>query len=581
MALRIRPVLGWLAIVVTLLACGDDDGTTSEPDASAPRDASTQVDASRPLEPDASIALDGAVPGDDDGGGIVPGPTLPPFCDALPPADRSGTWESSRVSYDDEGMLQYASDAQGNRVPDFGYAGYHYGGVALPELPEVERVGPGDGDDTARIQAAIDEVADRPLAERGAVVLEAGTYEIAGTLRIEESGIVLRGAGDGSDAGSNTILRATGDNPHQRTVIVVGSNASSAWSRLRSGTTIDVTTQRVLVGARTIEVEDASGFSVGDPVVLRRPSTSAWIGALGGGGGSSAWTPGEIDLVHQRYVRAIDGRNVTLDVPVFDTLDRAHGVSTLSVVEGPDVAREVGVESLRIDIQTAGGEDENHAWSAIGIVGAEDAWVRDVTALHFGFAGVRVTAATRVTVRDVRAIEPVAIVTGSRMYNFAVERGAQQVLFEDVEAQGGRHNFVSNGIAEVSGVVFLRGRSSGARASSEGHRRWSQGLLFDSIVETSPATQIIVGLYNRGDYGTLHGWSSVNSVLWRYDVGGRRAVVQRPPLGQNYAIGTIGTVTGDGPFDGPAGFFETGEGTLLPGSLYEAQLCDRLRREAR
>ena len=58
MPLRIRTVLGWLAIVVTLLACGDDDGTTSEPDASAPRDASTPIDASRPPEPDASIALD-------------------------------------------------------------------------------------------------------------------------------------------------------------------------------------------------------------------------------------------------------------------------------------------------------------------------------------------------------------------------------------------------------------------------------------------------------------------------------------------------------------------------------------------
>jgi hypothetical protein len=67
-------------------------------------------------------------------------------------------------------------------------------------------------------------------------------------------------------------------------------------------------------------------------------------------------------------------------------------------------------------------------------------------------------------------------------------------------------------------------------------------------------------------------------VLWRHDTGGGTAIVQRPPLGQNYALGVVGTVTGVGPATGSAGFIEAMRGALAPTSLYEAQLCDRLGR---
>jgi hypothetical protein len=239
--------------------------------------------------------------------------------------------------------------------------------------------------------------------------------------------------------------------------------------------------------------------------------------------------------------------------------------------------REAGVESLRVDIVTAGGEDEDHAWNAIDVTGAEDAWVRDVTALHFGYAGVRVRAADRISVLDSRALDPVAIATGGRMYNFAADTFAQQVLFADCEASRGRHSFVANGASSTSGIVFLRGRTTRARGTSEAHRRWSQALLYDGIVEDDPGSRLTVGLYNRGDWGTQHGWAAVHSVLWRHDTGGKLAIVQAPPTAQNWAIGTVGGVTADGPFDGPPGLAEAVDGELEPRSLYEAQLCDRLR----
>ena len=48
------------------------------------------------------------------------------------------------------------------------------------------------GDDAAQIQAAMDSV-----SERGAVLLSPGTYEVAGTVAVGASGVVLRDSGSG------------------------------------------------------------------------------------------------------------------------------------------------------------------------------------------------------------------------------------------------------------------------------------------------------------------------------------------------------------------------------------------------
>ena len=67
-----------------------------------------------------------------------------------------------------------------------------------------------------------------------------------------------------------------------------------------------------------------------------------------------------------------------------------------------------------------------------------------------------------------------------------------------------------NGYSYTSGCVFVDCTSSGAYAGSEGHRRWSTGLLFDNLIELDgPRPGVnprLLGLYNRGYYGTSHGW---------------------------------------------------------------------------
>src|SRR4051812_4428865 len=79
---------------------------------------------------------------------------------------------------------------------DFSSAGYSGGGVALPFVAAKFALQPSGADDTRAIQAALDAVGKSPLGAdgfRGAVLLRRGTFRVEGQLRLEASGVVLRG----------------------------------------------------------------------------------------------------------------------------------------------------------------------------------------------------------------------------------------------------------------------------------------------------------------------------------------------------------------------------------------------------
>jgi hypothetical protein len=81
---------------------------------------------------------------------------------AVQPDDGS-PWQSELVSMDETGKLTYTPDDMGYSIPDFSAAGYRGGGVVLPDVPVVKTISAIAGDNTAHIQAALDEVGNLPL----------------------------------------------------------------------------------------------------------------------------------------------------------------------------------------------------------------------------------------------------------------------------------------------------------------------------------------------------------------------------------------------------------------------------------
>lgn len=167
------------------------------------------------------------------------------------------------------------------------------------------------------------------------------------------------------------------------------------------------------------------------------------------------------------------------------------------------------------------------------------------------------------------------------MYNFNTYVYSQLNLFSNCYARNGRHHYVSNGTSSASGNVFLRCTSDAINNSNEGHRQWTQGMLYDNHKEINLKRDFVLGLYNRVNMGTGHGWAAVHSVLWNCDVDDTYGKIglQQPPTAQNYAIGCFAkTITGN-PVNAtnfPIGYVEgKNKAGLVPNSLYEAQLAAR------
>jgi hypothetical protein len=409
-------------------------------------------------------------------------------------------------------------------------------------------------------------------------------------------GIVIRGVGDGDNPSSNTIIYAKGNSPDQRTVLKAGGGSNSEWKEKVSNTQTNIITDTVYVGERKFEVEDASTYSVGDNIIIYHPCTEEWLESIDYGGTRSdesgaepgidvPWEVYSQPILFNRHITEISGNEITIDAPVFNHLIRSLSQSYIYKYNKNGIVKNLGIENLRIEIETSGDPfDEAHAWDAVKLIQIEDSWVRNCTFLNFGQSGIETSTATRITVENCKALEPVSIITGGRRYNFNTYRASQLILFKDCHTSEGRHSYVSNGTSSASGNVFFNCTSEGAYAASEGHRRWSMGFLWDNHKELDNARSGYnprrLGLYNRAYYGTSHGWSIAHSVVWNCDVKNGQILVQKPPNAQNYAIGCFGGLIagyGEASFNEPAGFIEgSNETGLNPQSLYLAQLNERL-----
>jgi hypothetical protein len=475
--------------------------------------------------------------------------------------------ESTWVFPGGDGHLVYGRDSLGNRVPDFSNVGYRAGEAAIPEVSVRVTISPVDGDDGDSIQAAIDQVSALPLdgnGFRGAVLLTAGEYQIASYIQIRASGVVLRGVGDSSNG---SILRAAGTG--QRTLVRISGSGSRSTV---SGTTRNITDSYVPVGARSFTVSSASGYAVGDRVIVKRPSTQAWIDAIGMNQLENPWTPGSRDIQSDRIVMRIEGNRVFLNAPLVCALDSVYGGGQIWKYTWSGRIKNVGVEHIRGVSDYAVTDDEDHGWTFIEFRSCEDGWARDITSQYFGYACVGLLGgAQSVTVADCEALDPVSQATGGRRYAFVVD-DAELCLVRNCYTRQDRHQFVTQSNTDGPNA-FVDGRSDSARSDAGPHHRWATGALWDHIEVNGHALNI----QNRGNLGTGHGWAGGNCVAWNCDASSG-FVVQNPPTARNWLIGSIGAIKNGTVYVGPhdPGTYGANGTNVFPQSLYHNQLNNRL-----
>jgi autotransporter-associated beta strand protein len=481
------------------------------------------------------------------------------------------------------GNLLYQLDERGQRIIDFSQCGYRGGTEPLPNVTALipqnrwVLVSPGTGDDTALIQAAIDSVeALTPDANgwRGVVFLNAGEYQLATTLTINASGVVLKGAGTSATLG--TRLRAT--DARQYTLIAV----SGAGSRSTvTGTTHNLTPKSAPAGTRTFEVDSTSGLAVGHTVIVKRPSTANWIADMDmdqlGPAPVVPWTAGSKDLLFDRTITRIDGNWITVDVPLPQTFEALYGGGQIWRYTWTGRIQQVGIEDIYGFSDYASATDELHGWKFIQINNAMHSWVRSITAQYFGYAAVNVgDGAKWLTVADSQCLDPISIIDGGRRYSFNND-GAECALFVNNYARKGRHDFVfGEGVPGPN--AFVHGTADTVYSDTGPHHRWSVGGLFDLVTVNGNE----INVQNRGNYGTGHGWAGAYMAVWNCTASGFR--VRNPPTARNWLVGSIGTIRASAAPVGadPAGTYDssgpTGTGKAVhPRSLYYGQLQQRMK----
>jgi autotransporter-associated beta strand protein len=391
---------------------------------------------------------------------------------------------------------------------------------------------------------------------RGAVLLTAGTYNIAGQLRISASGVVLRGAGQGP---TGTELYDVGTT--MRDLVLAQPSTDYAYREV-SGTRQQVTDSYVPVGATSFDVASTAGYHVGDKIIVNKPSTVAWITAIGMDAsqmGTEAWTPSSSFIQQDRTITAINGNRITIDIPIGTSMDLSNGYGGGSIFKyTTGRISNVGVEDIRFDSNYVDPEDVNHAGRPVTFDGVSNGWIRQITSLHYQNGPIMDTSSEFITVEDTAFLDPI-----SQPHLGGDAMNAELTLYQRNYVRNCHCDFVTQSAAPGPSVfVFCRGENS--VQSTGPHQRWATATLFDNVKINGAGIELI----NRNTMGSGQGWAGANMVTW--NCRSDWSDVESPPTAQNWAIGAVAPIRRNK--YGPEGIYDSFGTPVAIHSLYIAQL---------
>jgi len=407
---------------------------------------------------------------------------------------------------------------------DFSYAGFGGGGLEIPAVQTKIAVTPTSGDDTKKIQTAIDNISGLTAdfkGFRGAVVLSPGVYHVDGQIKIQTSGVVLRG--------EKATIIATGQS---RRALILISNGTTGRELGR----VLTIAKDAPAGCTQLALRTVEGLNVGSRVVIRRPSSKEWIHDLGMDQFAGSfneirlnWLPGSRDVEWERTIRSIDATSntITFDAPITLTLEERYGGATVQVLGQACRLRYIGIENLMLcsEFDSTNLLDEEHSWIGIQIDNTEDAWVRDISACNFVSAVLWLSTNTKaITVQDCISEHSVGEDAGWRKFGFYV--GGQQILVQRCVADHARQPFLA-GLRSAGPNVFLECSAEHVTGDSGSIESWATGALFDHV-------KIDGGSLTLGNLGARWqgtGWNTANCIIW--NCSAKNIVAENPPGATN------------------------------------------------
>lgn len=473
------------------------------------------------------------------------------------------------------------ADLHGNQLPDFSFCGYHNSEIPLPtQHQQNTKIALPNGyydDFSPQIQEAIDANAQNG---GGIIQLPPGRINITAGIRLHGN-VVLTGTGKRA---TTLVLKSQPSKP----VFTLGSVGQDSQLILRA--TSLITNAYVPVGARTVDVTNTNSLRVGQDVYISRIVQEPWVRYNGMSdlvryNQPQTWIPVRIlvslqpvdiyktnrlqigkRIMSPNQIKAINGTQITLKIPITDNLDTAYMKPELRVYTFPKATTEIGIQNMKIEVlDTCSGRHlqdttcnqaaiEFSSWTA-------DSWASDLHLIGFNrFIDIK-KGASRITIQDIIMNRNKDIFGAALPLDIFIQ--GHQVLVQDCQQVGiqkARSFSISTDSLTPGPNAVLRHHTNSSIQTLSPHERWSWGLL---IEETTAPTLV----ENRGNKGTGQGWTMNAAVGWNLRTN---VTFQSPPLGINWCVGC-------GRLGGPLGnatFIHSGA-NVRPRSLFLAQLKAR------
>ena len=378
-----------------------------------------------------------------------------------------------------------------SRLPDFSFAGYRNGGVALPSPAVVKNVkldfgavGDGVANDTQAFINAIAATGD------GALYVPPGRYKITRVLQIRKSNFVLRGAGP-----SQTTLFF----PNSLTDVAGSDGLTGKWAFYGgliwiegsdTGTQVTSVSANAVRGSDMLSVASAASLAVGSSYRLveiddashalakHMEADLAGVGSDQFGYSSDMAAEDPKKIVDWTFkIKSISGNVITLDRPLRLDVKSEWQPKIYSHVSS---VKEVGIENLAIEF--SGEAKKSHlqeeGYNAIHMAYVDDSWVKNVVIIDSDW-GVNARRFVRRVTVDGLTIKAVKRTSAETCHHgVATTFLSQDNLFTNLRFDTQCvHDITVEGFA--NGNVFAS--SSGVKLNFDHHRAAPYENLFTDI----------------------------------------------------------------------------------------------------
>lgn len=180
-----------------------------------------------------------------------------------------------------------------------------------------------------------------------------------GTINMTYPGVILRGEGNCYATTDSTVLFGRNAKEKAKRLILMGNSSAHNWGNGSGSNHTNVTTEKVMPGDYSLNVADASAYKPGDLICVKYPTTEAWLEAVWYGGNSNRntdasmkWKTSDVDMSYHRYVTKVEGNTITLDAPLFYTLDKTYSQAYIYKINNTTTIRHnIGIENLHISFE--------------------------------------------------------------------------------------------------------------------------------------------------------------------------------------------------------------------------------------